>query len=73
MKIKDTTETNTYISGRGYYVIRQPEGEDSDGYMVDAGVALSPEQMRLIIVDMEAKLLSADKWWSAQSSEESEG
>jgi hypothetical protein len=69
MKLKETVATLTYTSETGYYVISQPEVCAHTGDTIYSAIVLSPEQMRLIIVDMEAKLLSADEWWSIQDTE----
>ena len=56
MKIKKSFETETYTTAAGYYAINQ-ECEFEDMITL-----LTPEQMRLLIVDMEHHL--KDLSWS---------
>lgn len=57
MKIKKSFETETYTTAAGYYAIHQ-ELEFGDR----VALILTPEQMRLLIVDMEHHL--NDLSWS---------
>lgn len=57
MKIKKSLETETYVTAAGYYAIHQ-ELESGDR----VALILTPEQMRLLIVDMEHHL--KDLSWS---------
>lgn len=50
MKIKQSYETETLTSAAGYYVIKQ------ECEFVERITLLTPEQMRLLIVDMEEHL-----------------
>lgn len=56
MKIKQSYETETFTSAAGYYVIKQ------ECEFVERITLLTPEQMRLLIVDMEEYL--KDLSWS---------
>lgn len=56
MKIKQSYETETFTSAAGYYVIKQ------ECEFVERITLLTPEQMRLLIVDMEEQL--KDLSWS---------
>lgn len=58
MRIKKTYETTTTVSD-GYYVISQ-SGECGDG---SDTILLSPEQMELIISDMQNHLAAKEDWW----------
>lgn len=69
MKLKDTLATLTYVTAGGYYVILQTSVCEYTGEDEDMRIILSPEQMRLIVADMETTLLSADEWWSIQDTE----
>lgn len=56
MQIKQSYETETFTSAAGYYVIKQ------ECEFVERIALLTPEQMRLLIVDMEEHL--KDLSWS---------
>ena len=59
MKLKATTATNTFINGRGYYAISQDGAMGEDSPIIE----LSPDQMALIISDMQEKLEDQKNWW----------
>ena len=66
MKIKAACETETYIGENDYYTIEQKTPFlDSNGIRIDAVVQLTPDQMRLLIADMEIHLETADDWFRA--------
>lgn len=51
MKIKASFQTNAFINDRGYYAIQQYDGFDES-----VVIELTPDQMRLLIADMEESL-----------------
>lgn len=59
MKLKETYQTEAYISDGGYYVIRQPDPL-GDRDMV---VLLSPDQLRAIMPDMKDAIDIERQWW----------
>ncbi|MGL4317117.1 MAG: hypothetical protein ACRCTL_10975 [Pseudomonas sp.] len=54
MKLKASHETETFVNARGNYVIEQ-----KGGIVGDQSVELTPEQMRLLIADMQLQLKSS--------------
>jgi len=60
MKLKQTFETETYISEGGYYAIKQDD---------EAIVLLSPEQLRLLIADMSEAISGDADWWTSEEKE----
>ena len=66
MKIKAAHETEAFINELGYYAIKQQsQFLDDRGNNFDAVVQLTPDQMRLLIDDMELCLESADDWFDS--------
>jgi hypothetical protein len=64
MKIKAAHETETFINQNGYYAIKQPaQLTDHRGDEVPVVVQLTPDQMRLLIADMNESLESAHEWF----------
>lgn len=63
MKIKESLETETFISQGGYYTIKQPSIVTDDQI-----VSLTPAQMVHIIKDMQDWLV--DQSWHSELSEE---
>ena len=57
-------ETETFVSENGYYVIKQEDLLEEDQI-----VALTPEQMKHIVSDMQAHLADQN-WFSAVVIEE---
>lgn len=51
MKIKASFQTKAFINERGYYAIQQFYGFDES-----VVIELTPDQMRLLIADMEESL-----------------
>lgn len=64
MKLRATYETETYISAGGHYAIRQVNSLDEE-----AIVCLSPDQMRLLVADMQEHLKDIG-WWADAVEEE---
>jgi hypothetical protein len=64
MKLRATYETQTYITRDGYFAIHQVDqlGEESV-------VCLSPDQMRLLVLNMQ-KELEDTSWWADAIEEE---
>ena len=63
MKLKESVETETFISRSGYYTIKQERPLDDDHI-----VSLTPAQMRHIIKDMQEWL--KDESWHSDLAEE---
>jgi hypothetical protein len=66
VKLKATSETETYISVSGHYAIKQDGGFGQD----QQTILLSPEQMLRLIADMREKLRDKKNWWSAEGAEQ---
>jgi len=64
MKIRATYETETYISQGGYFTIRQIDGLGEESIL-----CLSPDQMRLLVANMQ-KELEDISWWADAIEEE---
>jgi len=72
MKLKSTHETEAYISDGGYYVILQPSVCSHTGEDEDMRIVLSPEQLRILVVDIQVALLTGDEWWNPVAIAEAE-
>lgn len=64
MKLKQTHETEVYISKSGYITIRQPT--DIFSGQEGQAVFLSPEQAEAVIVELTNLLDIREKWWSLE-------
>jgi hypothetical protein len=60
MRIKESYQTEAYISEGGYYVIRQPDPLGGQ----DAVILLAPDQIRVILKDMQESLEIENEWWA---------
>lgn len=57
MKIRATYETETYLSQGGHFSIKQLDGIGDESI-----ICLSPDQMRLLVTEMQ-KWLEDTSWW----------
>lgn len=70
MKIKAAYETEAFINQHGYYAIKQEGCCASCGEKPPAVVQLTPDQMRLLIADMQESLEGAEEWFEEAESGE---
>lgn len=62
MRLKAVFETEAYVSGGGYYVIKQTD----QFYGEESVIMLSPSQMKELIADMTAHYVNSE-WWGAEN------
>jgi len=72
LKRKEEEATETYISERGYYVIKQSRESFETGHDEDILILLSPDQMKALITDLQDTLSEVEECWSLAHSPESE-
>lgn len=65
MKLKESYATETFVSTAGYYTIKQPNQMADD----DSIIMLTPEQMRLVMADMQ-EWLKDSSWFNIQEPQE---
>ena len=58
MRLKQTFETECYISEGGYYVIKQ----ENPGEELDSTILLSPLQVESLIKHMQESMMDTS-WW----------